>query len=723
MKQRGTSPGFGRRAAGALALSAIGLGSTSRGLAQSGSVVLPVAMPCTGREGDIVGLVLEGAGAPAGTVTVLGHAFRPGDLPRGASLAARLADGAALPVQLDVTTRHADGSVLFGVVSLTGPALSRGQRAGVLLARDTAPPPPPLDLASVLAGREAVVEVAPAAGGSAWQADLLALLRTAFASGGARVWQRGPLAVQARVSAPVPPGAVGGPSSARLVADVAIRADGALWADVWLRNDIAMRAGGGPITCRLRLRLDGREALDSGPLRQVQYTGWGRLVGSQGGGPAPVPAFVRHDAAYLADTGAVARYDLTTGVDEAALASMAAMIRAPEWQVPFSPRGITQHMGTTGNRGDIGPATLFQAAWLATGDLRAAVFAVGQAEADGAIPWHFWDPTGGADRRGGWLDTDRWPAFWVDPRAGGPPRGLAQPIPGDTGWQPDTAHQPELSFVPYLLTGRRALLDGLLSQGVWGIIAHWFAVRTESAGAPGVRDRNVVHLNQVRAAAWSLRTLDNAAWIAPDDDANAPYLRAASAGNWAWLRAQAPAWTARQGEAHGWIPGEYGVAGAMPPWQQDYFASTASAAARRGNADARAFMAWSGNFLAGRFLSAAKGFPRNDGAAYLLAVAPAGGTQAQPLRTWGEIGTATRERDYSNGTSWRASGGNYGQLALQSLAGLIDATGSEAAREAYAWLLAASPPFTRPADFAREPTLNIVPKGQPRVPGRARRCG
>lgn len=713
---------IGRRTAGLLGLSALGAMSLPRAHAQGG-VVLPVPMPCPQRAGDVVGLVLEGTGAPAGTVTVFGQAFRPGDLPRGAALTARLADGASLRVQHDITTRHADGSALFAVVSLVGPALSRGQRAGVLLARGAATAAMPA-LAPLLDGRDATVEIAPEAGGTAWRADLLALLRTALQGGAARAWQWGDLAVQARVGVALPPSAVGGATSARLVADLALRADGALWADVWLRNDIAMRDGGGPIACRLRLRLDGREALDSGTLRQAQYTGWGRLVGAAaGGGPAPVPAFVRHDAAYLADAGAVARYDLTTGVEEAALARMAAMIRAPDWHVPFYPRGIAQRMGTTGNRGDIGPATFWQAAWLATGDLRAAVFAVGQAEADGAIPWHFWDTAGGADGKGGWLDVARWPGLWTDPRGGRPPRGLAQPIPSDTGWRPDRAHQPDLSFVPYLLTGRRALLDGLLSQGVWGLISQWPATRAESTGAPAVRDRNIVHRNQVRGAAWSLRTLDNAAWLAPDNDANAPFLRAASAANWAWLRAQLPAWTARQGESHGWIPGEYGVAGALPPWQLDFFASTAAAAARRGNDDARAVLAWNGNFLAGRFLSDAIGFTRNDGAAYLLAIAPLGAAGASPYTTWGQIGAATRERNLSNGTGWRTSNGYYGRLALMSLAGLIDVTDSPAAREAYAWLVSANAPFTAPSDLARDPTFSIVPRDQPRVPGRARRCG
>ena len=37
--------------------------------------------------------------------------------------------------------------------------------------------------------------------------------------------------------------------------------------------------------------------------------------------------------------------------------------------------------------------------------------------------------------------------------------GLTQQVDGLTGWEPDTPHQPNLSFVPYVLTGDRWMLD------------------------------------------------------------------------------------------------------------------------------------------------------------------------------------------------------------------------------------------------------------------------
>lgn len=719
-----TWPILKRRALPAIALAGLAAANCRPAAAQqaAGRVRSP-AMPCGSGPDDIVGLVLDGTGAPSGTVVVFGQAFRAGDLPRGAGLAARLADGRMLPVQADITTRHADGSALFAVVSLAAPALRAGERAAVMLSRASGAAAAALDLAAAGAGRAALIEIAPADGGAPWRIDLLLRAQDALAAQDAALaWQRGPLALQARVQAQIPPAAVGGVASARLVADVALRADGTLWVEAWVRNDIAMLPAGGTATYALRLLLDGQERLQSGPVRHFQYTGWGRLRGAARGGPAPTPPLVQHDIAYLAEAGAIARYDLSTGVDEAFLAGMARMAAAPDWQAPFALRGLTRAMGTAGNRADIGPTTAWQAAWLVTGDRRAASVCLDQAEAAGSIPWHFWSPAGGADGRGGWMDTRRWPNFWTDPRGGRAPLSLLQQPDPESGWQPIQSHQPDLCFVPYLLSGRRAFLDGLLAQGVMCILTQWPFVRAEATGAPAVRDVNIVHRNQVRGAAWSLRQLDNAGWIAPEGDPTRGFLRAAAAANWAWIRAQAPGWTTQQGEAHGWVPGQY-TAGMLPPWQQDFLASSAIAAARRGNADARAALQWMANFLVGRFLAEAQGFPPRDGVAYNLGLTPPGAPDAAPpARTWAALAEATRARNASNGAGWQQSGGYYGQVALQSLAGIVDVLDTPEARRAYDWLLAAAPPFTRPEDFARDPTWNIVPKGRPRVPGQVQRC-
>ena len=74
-------------------------------------------------------------GAPARTVS-FGQAFLPGAVPSGAALA-MVAGGATTPVQMEVRTRHPDGSVAFAQVVLPQPALAAGQTldAAFVLAR------------------------------------------------------------------------------------------------------------------------------------------------------------------------------------------------------------------------------------------------------------------------------------------------------------------------------------------------------------------------------------------------------------------------------------------------------------------------------------------------------------------------------------------------------------------------------------------------------------
>jgi hypothetical protein len=433
--------------------------------------------------------------------------------------------------------------------------------------------------------------------------------------------------------------------------------------------------------------------------------------------------FLRPDAAYLAETGALARYDLSTGVEASLLAGMATARAAPGWDEPLAARGIMRAMGTGGGRFDLGPVTGWQAAWLVSGDPRAAAVVLDQAEAAGAVPWHYWDPKGGADGSGGWLDARRWPRLWSDTRGGRPPYTLTQPIPRESGWGEDPAHQPALSYLPYLLTGRRAFLDNLQAQAAWNVTSNWPANRYDRRWSGTIVGVNLLHNRQVRSAAWGIRTVDEAAWISPDSDPMAPYLREVAAANWAWMREQIPALTELQGEAHGWWPPtSFGRRGDASPWQQDYLVVAAAAAARRGNPDARAVLTWMTNFIVGRFTAAERGLPAHDGAAYTLAFVPLDVPNAPPYRSWAEIGEQTRARGMSNGEGWATSQGEYGRLALQSLAQVADVLDSAEARRVFLWLERAGAPFTDAQSHARSPTLNIVPRGFVRVPARAPRC-
>ncbi|WP_291299256.1 hypothetical protein [Elioraea sp.] len=710
-----TDAAFSRRSAGRFVIASVVAGCAGPAHAQQGVVVAP-ALPCATHRDDIVSLLLDGSGASAGTVVTFGQVFRKGDLPRGASLTARRATAQALPVQADVKTRHADGSARFAVVCLAAPALRSGERLGVVLGRGAAAEAAPLDIVAAATGRSAIVEITPVGGGEAWQTDLLLRLQDAIVlHRGEAPWQSGPLAVEGRVRLKVPAAALG-PDAAemRLVADVALRSDGTLRCAVWLRNDIAMTRSGGAAHYRMRLLLDGRLVLESDEVRQFQYQAWGRTRGVARGGREVAAPFVRHDARYLGETGAVPRYDIAVGVEEALLARMAAAMAHRDWQAPMHPRGITQYMPQTGGRGDIGPATVWQAAWLVSGDPRAAAHAIGQAEAAGAVPWHFWD-----DANNTWLGTAKYPRLWTDPRGGtGRPgdaraTGLTQQRPGRdvTGWTPDQAHTPDLSSVPYMLTGERWMLDNLQAQASAAVMGTFPETRFDGGGI-------VVNGQQVRASAWNLRQVENAAWLSPDGSAEQAYFETVSQKNWDWLISQVPAWTAQQGEVHGWVPG-LNSDGTLRPWQQDYFASITILMTQRGRPEAARFLRWQSNFLLGRFRNEPGGFKQGFGVGYTIAMAPPNNPRGAPVfQTWAHVAEATNERNLVR-SEWGT--GNYNQLALATLAGMVSALQSQEAASLFAELSRRGLRGTAASDYRKEPTFNVTPPGVSRAgPGEAR---
>ncbi len=647
---------------------------------------------------EIVGLTLQNAGVATlkAGVTTLGQVFEQGDFPSGQTLVARIGN-ATVPVQVDAKTTHPDGSIKMAVLSFERPALSAGASVEVTLEKGAPQASAKaVDLASVASQHSLVVELAPQ-GGSVVRIDVLDALKKALADGSASVWQKGALATEARVEVDLP-------GSMRVAFDVTAYKDGQISVDALFRNDEAMGKTGGRVEYTVKATLDGKAVL-SESVSQAQYQNWnasfatGDAHGGQGLGDARGGWLnIKHDVEYLKATGAIAAYDTSIKVANTTLAEYGNAIAKAGWGDPLATNGVVQDMPRTGGRADLGFTTEHNVNWLLSGDARAASFALGQAETAGAVPWNFWDTA-----KGTWLNTDNHPRIWVDDRGGSnqATTGLTQKVAGDTGWIPDTAHPPELSFVPYILTGERWILDNLNAQSAYAVTAAYPVPRGNDAA-------NLFIDQQTRAGAWSLRQVENAAWINPDGTAEKAYFESVAQKNWDALLAKIPEWTKLQGEAHGYIPGVY-PKGALPPWQQDYFAGIAIISARRGNEDAAEVLDWMSNFLVGRFTAGDEGFSLRDGVVYQIAHAdPVTGV---PYKTWEEIAAATIERGWSNTTTsngWGASNGEYGRLGLATLAGLYELTGDPAIAAVYRDLLAEQPLYTSEIYYSRQPAYAIT---------------
>jgi hypothetical protein len=156
--------------------------------------------------------------------------------------------------------------------------------------------------------------------------------------------------------------------------------------------------------------------------------------------------------------------------------------------------GIIPYMPQTGERSDIGVVTEPQAEYICTARQAALDVMRAQAESAGTVPWHIRDENTNAP-----FSLRAYPeATWYSSTNRGNPyvKGAITPV------KIDSAHQPALSYVPYLLTGDPYHLEDLQFMVNWNL----------GSLVPQYR----LSIPQSRAFAWNLRTLAQAARVTPD---------------------------------------------------------------------------------------------------------------------------------------------------------------------------------------------------------------
>ncbi|MEI8396531.1 MAG: hypothetical protein WCF85_17500, partial [Rhodospirillaceae bacterium] len=392
-------------------------------------------------------------------------------------------------------------------------------------------------------------------------------------------------------------------------------------------------------------------------------------------------------------------YDMTLRIDDRALDEDLDALRHADTG-PMGAALVTRTMPQAGGRPDIGPVTAWAARFIISQDLRAERVMLAVADAAGSIPWHFRDEATGAPVR-----IDHHPRLWIDER--GPihgPDALGTPyiaIDRETGWSPDTAHTPTLSYVPYLFTGSRYRLDELEAAVAWRL----------ASLNPGYREG--VPNDQVRATAWGLRDLGDAAFIVPDADPLKAYFTTRLQHQ---LEVLVESYVTRRGmaaagEVEGWIRGDYGTPGVTAPWQQDFLVITLATLQRRGVITAAPLLAWMNNFITGRFLAGDRGFDPRRGATYNLKVFNS--LTGAPYATWAKVFAESFDgsplSDQIDGDPRLATG--YAAVARAALAGLICANGSPRAVEAYRYL---TERMGEAGDrYRRDPTWAIRPASAP----------
>jgi hypothetical protein len=655
--------------------------------------------------GGITGVVVESSAREdqSDVPLTFGQVFAPGDVPRGAGLAAKLADGSLLPLQLDVKASHPDGSVRHAVISLVLPRLGAGKDLGLALvkaqkkAQDAGKP-----------GSAPDTVVSIVVDGERYTASSAALLKEQKP----QVWLQGPVVTELQVAAPLKNAK--GVEHPHLAARFALR-----WypqaqqarVDVTVENDWAYEPDPQNFTYDVTIDTGGRKVYEKRSLEHYHHARWRTLAWT---GDAPA-LHLRHDSAYLVATRALPNYDTSVTIRDSVLAGLAS-----DWTGPKTePMGVglaAPTMPGPGGRTDIGLLPGWGAAYLLSMDARAKQATLGTADRAGSWSMHYRDKRTGLP-----VSLLDYPYMTILGRAGdtrNPKTGKSESFPAcrkemcKSPYRPDVSHQPALAYLPYLVSGDHYYLEELQFWAMYDVFS----------SNPGYR-KNVQGLlspGQVRGQAWGLRTLGEAAYITPDDHPLKRALNAIVDSNLAWYNAT----YSNNAEANklGVIVNGYAVIykgnTAVAPWQDDFFTSSVGHLAELGFKEAEPLLKWKARFPIARMVG--------DGACWVLGANYTYAVRAAPSAPFftsiGEAYAATVGPDLAglacNGPDMTAAlktkpgdmGGHSNAVVgfpsnMQPALAYAAGVGGDAGRRAWAQFMARSvkPDYSKGAQFAIVP--------------------
>lgn len=549
-----------------------------------------------------------------------GQVFRHGDVPHGATLHARF-DGHPVPLQVDVKATNADGSLRHAVLTAMIPSLP-GSATGALVltatpqrsATGTALPLSRLLATAYDAG------IAIDIGGKRYTASARTLLKGAQASHACKpwgkrcnVWLSGPLVSAWVVHGPVT--AADGTRNPDLDVYFAVRAYagtapgsvGDVRTDIIVENASAFAPQAQP---QYSATLSSGSARYQSPkLTQYAYTRWHQALWWNGHRPK---LYVRQDTQYIQASKAVSHY-MRLKPDATLLA------RLRQTCAPLDHCDQTKDMNNPGAQAGIGPLPRWSSLYIVDPDLRAYRWMLANTDALGAYSIHYRDPQTGwpvSIRRHPYVTLKDWAYANRVAHGHGKKSALyrADLIRGCTNnavvsgcrkawygtgnpYHWNNEHQPAESYVPYMVTGDYYYMSELGFGASMNEITPNEAYRGRSHFVIGHAYRSV------RAMAWTLRDIAEAAWLLPDgyplkaefnaavNDSmthwNAQYTDNPSA-NALHVTDRSNAYSLHGGNMNG-----------VAPWQHNFLTWSVGHAAELGFAGAARFRDWLGKFEIG----------------------------------------------------------------------------------------------------------------------------
>jgi len=537
-----------------------------------------------------VGVVrIQNTGAAQTSIPfTFGHPFGIGSLKAGEGLAAVLADGSAIPLQVEVKAKHADGSTRHAIISGVLPSLAAGQTAKMQLVKAVASAAgtvTPRDL--VAAGLTAKVNLN--VGGVAYTASL----EKALAAGKTMPWLSGAIADEWFVSAPLVD--ANGKEHPMLQVRFGVRWYPGLKnqarVEFIVENDKTWSSASN-FSYDASLQIGANTVYSQRGLTHYAHSRWHQYAWWD---MAHAPAInVQLTPAALIQSRAVPNFDQSVVPNEDAIVNLANLINSSNTG-PMQVGPVTAYMPTTGGRIDIGPLPSWDVTWLLTQDKRARD--VMMAAADGSGTWgvHMRDEKTDYPVRTD-NPTNSTITIHDNLKTTGP-----LPVPrcvGDnydnckTPFAPDTAHEPSLSYVPYMITGDYYYLEELQ---FW---ASWNPLGTDPWN--NGMGKGLVRWMQLRGQAWSLRALGQVSYITPDSHPLKAYFNTQLDNNLDfYTQAYVVGNPNNLGVYDGSGEGSF-AADASAPWQDDYFTWSFGFLNELGYTKALPILKWKAKYTVGR---------------------------------------------------------------------------------------------------------------------------
>jgi hypothetical protein len=653
-----------------------------------GGIDATPVLPQPSQTGDIVGVRLQNTGSAvesSGYVT-FGEVFKPGTVKPTDTLVARI-NGVNYAVQMDVKSTNSDGSVRQAVLTVDAPSIAAGSTVDMMLAKGTATAPnPAAPSASALlaAGYDVAVNFAfhnPDGSTTTDRASAAAALQAAVAGGTVRQWLAGPGVNEFDVTTTVDGGKL------KVEFDIRAYANGTTTTDVIFDNSWMFSSGKTDLNYDVTISQAGQQVYGATAVPQYLYSTWDHQVASAG----TVNPNVQYDIPYLEATGAVPSYDTSLGVSDATIQGNLNALTAANTG-PLGTAGVTPYMPMTGGRNDIGAQPAWVAEALLSQNAAAQQVMTADAAAAGGIPWHYTDESTGKP-----VNTLTYPNFWEDYRGELVPSNGWPDSNAADAWALDPAHMPDLSYVPYLTSGSHYQLTQLQAQANFALAStppgwgsEWLIDGKYPAGF--VLDG----MNQIRAEAWDLRQVAEAAYLTPDSDPLKSYFVSGLQTNMQALVQQylVDGIDAKYGQIQGFVGNNAGQL-YVNLFQEGYLVTSLAEVAGmnipQASAQAVQMLQWMNNFVAGVFTNGANGFNPLNGTTYWLAIADP--TTQTPYTTWAQFSSANVALGNMTANPTSFSGyptdtqGGYPAIAAAALADEITYTQSPQAFQAYGYVV------------------------------------